>query len=81
LKFNLDMAPKMAYIFGAMFSREINPVKSKSYFLFGPRQTGKSTFVKSLITGKDLYIDLLPQRNFLNYAKKPGRVPGPPKTI
>ena len=74
MKFSLDMAPKMAYIFKAMFSREINPVKSKSYFLFGPRQTGKSTFVKSLITGKDLYFDLLPQRNFLNYAKKPGRV-------
>ena len=57
-----------------MFNREIKPHKSKSYFLFGPRQTGKSTFVKSLITGKDLYIDLLPQRNFLNYAKNPGRV-------
>jgi len=57
-----------------MFKREINPSKSKSYFLFGPRQTGKSTFVKSFITPKDLYIDLLPQRNFLNYAKNPGRL-------
>ena len=57
-----------------MFKREINPPKSKSYFLFGPRQTGKSTFVKSFITRKDLYIDLLPQKNFLNYAKNPGRV-------
>ena len=57
-----------------MFKREINPAKSKSYFLFGPRQTGKSTFVKSLINRKDLYIDLLPQRNFLNYAKNPGRL-------
>jgi predicted AAA+ superfamily ATPase len=57
-----------------MFKREVNPTKSKSYFLFGPRQTGKSTFVKSLISPKDLYIDLLPQRNFLNYAKNPGRL-------
>ncbi len=57
-----------------MYKREINPVKSKSYFLFGPRQTGKSTFVKAMISEKDLYIDLLPQRNFLNYAKNPGRV-------
>ena len=57
-----------------MFNREINPAKSKSYFLFGPRQTGKSTFVKSLISRKDLFIDLLPQRNFLNYAKNPGRL-------
>ena len=68
------MAPKLTYIFGAMFKREINPTKSKSYFLFGPRQTGKSTFVKSLISRKDLYVDLLPQRNFLNYAKNPGRL-------
>jgi len=55
-----------------MFKRFINPTKSKSYFLFGPRQTGKSTFVRSLLTEKDLYIDLLPQRNYLNYAKNPG---------
>lgn len=55
-----------------MFTRNINPVKTKSYFLFGPRQTGKSTFVRSLLTPKDLYIDLLPQRDFLNYAKNPG---------
>ena len=68
------MTPKIPYIFGVMFNREINPIQSKSYFLFGPRQTGKSTFVKSLMTRKDLYIDLLPQRDFLNYAKNPGRV-------
>jgi predicted AAA+ superfamily ATPase len=70
----LDSAPKMAYISGAMFKRDINLTKSKSYFLFGPRQTGKSTFVKSLLSPQDLYIDLLPQRNFLSYAKNPGRV-------
>jgi len=71
---NLDITPKIPYILGAMFKREINPIKTKSYFLFGPRQTGKSTFVKSLLTSKDLYIDLLPQRNFLNYAKNPGKL-------
>ena len=57
-----------------MFSRLINPIKSKSYFLFGPRQTGKSTFVKSLLGNNDLYIDLLPQRAFLSYARNPGRI-------
>jgi predicted AAA+ superfamily ATPase len=72
--FLLDITPKIPYILGAMFKREINPVKTKSYFLFGPRQTGKSTFVKSLIRPKDLYFDLLPQRTFLNYAKNPGRI-------
>ena len=57
-----------------MIKREIFPAKSKSFFLFGPRQTGKSTFVKSLLDPNDLYIDLLPQRNFLHYAKTPGRL-------
>ena len=57
-----------------MFPREIYPTLTKSYFLFGPRQTGKSTFVKPLLGPRDLYIDLLPQRDFLNYAKNPGRI-------
>jgi predicted AAA+ superfamily ATPase len=70
----LDIAPKIPYIFGVMFSRLISPTKSKSCFLFGPRQTGKSTFVKSLLSKKDLYIDLLPQRTFLDYARNPGRL-------
>ncbi len=57
-----------------MYKRIIGPPKAKSWFLFGPRQTGKSTFVKTLLKPGDLYIDLLPQRNFLNYAKNPGRI-------
>ena len=57
-----------------MIKRAIQPSPSKSYFLFGPRQAGKSTFVKTFLTPRDLYIDLLPQRNFLNYAKNPGRL-------
>lgn len=57
-----------------MFIRDINITETKSFFLFGPRQTGKSTYVKSLLKQNDLYIDLLPQKNFLNYAKKPGRI-------
>ncbi len=68
------MDPKLPYNFGVMYKRAIQVPKSKSWFLFGPRQTGKSTFVKSLLTPNDLYIDLLPQRNFLNYAKNPGRL-------
>ncbi len=57
-----------------MFKRELSPTQSKSYFLFGPRQTGKSTYVKSLLASKDLYINLLPQRDFLHYAKSPGKM-------
>lgn len=57
-----------------MFTRQLSPNKTKSWFLFGPRQTGKSTFVKSFLRPPDLYIDLLPQRTFLNYVKNPGRI-------
>lgn len=57
-----------------MFSRQIKSSKTKSWFLFGPRQTGKSTYVKSLMGPTDLYIDLLPQRAYLNYSKTPGRL-------
>ncbi len=70
----IDITPEIPYIIGAMFKRLLSPNKTKSFFLFGPRQTGKSTFVKSLLTPVDLYIDLLPQRSFLNYAKNPGRI-------
>ncbi len=57
-----------------MYTRSLQPAPSKSWFLFGPRQTGKSTLVRSLLGPDDLYIDLLPQRSFLNYAKSPGRL-------
>jgi predicted AAA+ superfamily ATPase len=57
-----------------MYTRQIFPSKTKSWLLFGPRQTGKSTYVKGLLSASDLYIDLLPQRNFLNYVKNPGRI-------
>lgn len=56
-----------------MYTRALIPDARKSYFLFGPRQTGKSTLAKLGLTPRDLYIDLLPQRAFLDYAKTPGR--------
>lgn len=59
-----------------IFKRQLTPDNSKSFFLFGPRQTGKSTYVKSKLDRNDLYIDLLPQRNFLRYAKNPGQLRG-----
>jgi predicted AAA+ superfamily ATPase len=57
-----------------MFTRILQPAPAKSWFLFGPRQTGKSTLVRALLGPDDLYVDLLPQRSFLNYAKNPGRL-------
>lgn len=54
-----------------MFKRLLTTSQKRSYFLFGPRQTGKSTYIKALLHKNDLYINLLPQRNFLNYTRNP----------
>jgi septin family protein len=51
-------------------TREVNVPKT-SFFLFGPRGTGKSTFVKSLIHQGDLYIDFLDPDTFRTYAAFP----------
>lgn len=56
-----------------MVKRVLLPSKTRSCFLFGPRQTGKSTLVKEQLKESDLYINLLPERTFLSYAKEPGR--------
>jgi hypothetical protein len=64
----VDRAPLTLYNFGVLYKREIAPAGNKSWFLFGPRQTGKSTYARSLLTVNYLYIDLLPQREFLGYA-------------
>jgi len=52
-----------------MYKRLIETSK-KSFFLFGPRGTGKSTCLKSLFKNA-LYIDLLKSRNFLKYQQHP----------
>ncbi|MCD4754755.1 MAG: AAA family ATPase [Deltaproteobacteria bacterium] len=56
-----------------MIHRIINiPFKRKSVFLFGPRQVGKSTLVKHLLTDMDcLEIDLLKSDILLKYKKNP----------
>jgi predicted AAA+ superfamily ATPase len=43
-----------------MFARLLKPLKSRSFFLFGARACGKSTFLSSYFSEEDyLYIDLL----------------------
>jgi ABC-type ATPase involved in cell division len=47
-----------------MISRLINPLKNKSFFLFGPRGSGKSTWLEIYFMNKKsnsgaLYLDLL----------------------
>jgi uncharacterized protein len=51
-------------------NRHIN-IPESSFFLFGPRGTGKSTFVKSLIKEDTLYIDFLEPDTFRTYAAYP----------
>lgn len=46
-------------------------VPEGSFFLFGPRGTGKSTFVKTLISDDVLYIDFLDPETFRTYSAFP----------
>jgi predicted AAA+ superfamily ATPase len=56
-----------------MYSRFINPPKAKSFFLFGPRGTGKTTWVKSTFP-KAAYIDLLEAELFNDLTANPQRL-------
>ena len=51
-------------------NREIT-IPQSSFFLFGPRGTGKSTYVKSLISEDTLYIDFLDPETFRTYSAFP----------
>ncbi len=50
--------------------RDIN-IPETSFFLFGPRGTGKSTFVKRMIDKNSLYIDFLDPETFRTYSAFP----------
>ncbi|MBI5123971.1 MAG: ATP-binding protein [Candidatus Omnitrophica bacterium] len=56
-----------------MYSRLIQPPKDKSFFLFGPRGTGKTTWVKSNFT-EALYLDLLEAELFNDLLANPQRL-------
>jgi predicted AAA+ superfamily ATPase len=56
-----------------MYSRLIQPPKQKSFFLFGPRGTGKTTWVKSAFP-KAVYIDLLEAQLFNDLLSNPQRL-------
>jgi predicted AAA+ superfamily ATPase len=56
-----------------MYSRLIEPPRDKSFFLFGPRGTGKTTWVKSKFT-KALYLDLLEAELFNDLLSNPQRL-------
>lgn len=56
-----------------MYPRFFLPPKKENYFLFGPRGTGKSTWLRSIY--KDaLWIDLLDPENFRLFSSHPKRL-------
>jgi predicted AAA+ superfamily ATPase len=56
-----------------MYSRLIHPPEGKSFFLFGPRGTGKTTWVKMAFP-KAVYVDLLEAELFNNLLANPQRL-------
>ncbi|MFH0813021.1 MAG: ATP-binding protein [Pseudomonadota bacterium] len=56
-----------------MYSRLIKSPQNKSFFLFGPRGTGKTTWVKSAFP-KSVYIDLLEAELFNDLTANPQRL-------
>lgn len=56
-----------------MFTRIINYPKSQSFFLLGPRATGKSSWVKSSFPGS-VYLDLLIDREYADLLANPDRL-------
>lgn len=56
-----------------MYSRIIKIPEQKSFFLFGPRGTGKTTWLKTHFQN-DLYIDLLDAENFNKLLAQPTRL-------
>src|SRR3990170_5651660 len=56
-----------------MYSRFISPPKAKSFFLFGPRGTGKTTWVQSTFPNS-VYLDLLEAELFNDLTANPQRL-------
>lgn len=56
-----------------MYSRLIKPPKDKSFFLFGPRGTGKTTWVKTTFPAA-LYLDFLEAELFNDLMANPQRL-------
>ncbi len=54
-----------------MLNRIVDLPKAKFFFLFGLRQTGKSTLVRSPLDSASWTADLLESDRFLHYARAP----------
>lgn len=56
-----------------MYTRILEPVENKSFFLFGPRGTGKTTWVKAMYPDA-IYLDLLRSELFTRLISDPSRL-------
>jgi predicted AAA+ superfamily ATPase len=54
-----------------MINRVVDLPKTRSFFLFGPRQTGKSTLARSLLGKASWSVDLLESDTLFRYARAP----------
>lgn len=69
LRRGAGIAAKLTVNLAAMFPRDLQPPRS-SFFLFGPRGTGKSTWIRSHF--EDAYVvNLLPADSMLRYERDP----------
>ena len=59
--------------YGVMYSRLLKPPEKKSFFLFGPRGTGKSTWVQKQYPDA-LYLDLLEAEIYTDLLANPQRL-------
>ena len=56
-----------------MIQRIIQFPEKRSFFLFGPRQTGKSSLIKSRYGDASWTVSLLHAEEYARYAKNPGQ--------
>jgi predicted AAA+ superfamily ATPase len=63
----------MAYIFVYMYQRLISPLLESSFFLFGARGTGKTSWLTGNLSSKDdsIWIDLLDEEQYLLFLRRP----------
>jgi uncharacterized protein len=54
-----------------MYARKLKLPDDRSVLLLGPRQTGKSTYVRSILPPRSWTVDLLQHDEFLRYSKHP----------
>jgi predicted AAA+ superfamily ATPase len=55
----------------AMYLRNLELPES-SFFLFGPRATGKTTWLRQVLPGA-LWVDLVPSETYVRYLREPGQ--------